>query len=216
MDEVRIKEVVKRVVEEISKREINWRTVPIEASARHVHLCQADVEQLFGEGHRLTPVRDLSQPGQFLCQERVTILGPKGLFKKVAILGPERTETQAEISRTDAFSLGIDAPVRESGKIEKSAPMYLSVGKNMIRAEKGAIVAKRHIHMTPKTALEYGLSDQQIVSVKILSERPVIFEDVLVRVHDQFSLNMHIDLDEANACGFYEGVKGQILVEEGA
>ena len=216
MDEVRIKEVVKRVVEEIGKREKNWRMVPIEASARHVHLCQADVEQLFGEGHKLTPVRDLSQPGQFLSKERVTLIGPKGLFKNVAILGPERNETQAEISRTDAFGLGIDAPVRESGKIEKSAPMYLSVAKNMIRADKGAIVAKRHVHMTSENALAYGLKDKQIVAVKVLSDRPVIFEDVVVRVNDQFSLHMHIDLDEANACGFYEGVIGQILVEEGA
>ena len=214
MDEVIIKKIVKKVIEEISLRDRNWRTVPIEASARHVHLSKGDVEQLFGEGHKLTPARDLSQPGQFLCQERVTILGPKGLFKNVAILGPERKETQAEISRTDAFSLGIDAPVRESGKIEKSAPIYLSVGKNMIRAEKGAIVAKRHVHMTPENALDYGLKDQQIVAVKVFSDRPIIFEDVVVRVHDQYSLHMHIDLDEANACGFYEGMKGQILVEE--
>jgi len=214
MDEVMIKKVVRKVIEEIGLRDKDWRTVTIEASARHVHLCQADVERLFGEGHRLTPARDLSQPGQFLCKERVTILGPKGLFKNVAILGPERNETQAEISRTDAFSLGIDAPVRESGKIEKSSPIYLSVGKNMIRAEKGAIVAKRHVHMTSENALDYGLKDRQVVAVKVFSDRPVIFQDVVVRVNDQFSLHMHIDLDEANACGFYEGMKGQILVEE--
>lgn len=216
MDEAKIKEIVKKVVEAIGQRGNNWRTVPIEASSRHVHLCQADVEQLFGEGHRLTPVRDLSQPEQFLCQERVTLLGPKGLLKNVAILGPERKETQAEISRTDAFALGIEAPLRESGKIDNSAPFYLSVGKKMIRAEKGAIVAKRHVHMTSENALEYGLKDNQIVSVKVFSDRPVIFEDVVTRVNDQFRLHMHIDVDEANACGFYEGMKGQIRVEEGA
>jgi putative phosphotransacetylase len=216
MDEAIMKKIVERVVKEIGLREKSWRTVTIEASARHVHLSQIDVEQLFGEGHKLTPARNLSQPGQFLCQERVTILGPKGLFKQVAILGPERNETQAEISRTDAIVLGIDAPMRESGKIEKSAPIFLSVGKKMIRAEKGAIVAKRHVHMTPKIALEYGLYDKQIVSVKVFSERPVIFEDVVVRVNDQFSLQMHIDLDEANACGFFEGMKGLILSEEEA
>ncbi|PKM51487.1 MAG: propanediol utilization protein [Firmicutes bacterium HGW-Firmicutes-7] len=215
MDEVMIKKVVNKVLEKIALEDKNQRIIPIEASARHVHLCQQDVERLFGKGHILTPFRNLSQPGQFLSKERVTILGPKGLFKNVAILGPERKDTQAEISRTDAIALGIDAPVKESGKIEKTSPIYLSVGKNMIMAERGAMVAKRHIHMTPDIALEYGLNDKQIVAVKVFSDRPVIFGDVVVRVHQNFSLHMHIDLDEANACGFFEGMKGQILMEEG-
>lgn len=207
MEELNIKTIVEKVMEKM-------KLIPIEVSARHVHLCKEDVEKLFGKDHKLTPLRDLSQPGQFLCKERVSIIGPKGIFKNVAILGPERKDSQAEISMTDAIALGVDAPIRESGEIEKSAPLFISVKDVMIRIEQGAIVAKRHIHMTPENADAYGLRDKQIVSVKVLSDRPVIFQDVTVRVNKNFSLNMHLDFDEANACNFKNGMKGQILTEE--
>lgn len=214
MDEVIIREIVNKVMKKLAIQERSERMVPIEVSARHVHLCKEDVERLFGKDYRLTPKRGLSQPGQFLCQERITIIGPKGMFKNVAVLGPERKETQVEISKTDAVSIGIDAPVRESGDIKGSASIFIAVDKRMIKIEQGVIVAKRHIHMPPDIAMAYGILDKQIVAVKIFSDRPIIFQDVLVRVNKNYSLNMHIDFDEANACDFKDGVKAQILTEE--
>lgn len=215
MDEGMIKTIVEKVMENLSDQYKEERIIPIEASARHVHLSKEDVEKLFGKGYRLTPKRELSQPGQFLSNERVTIIGPKGLFKNVAVLGPERKNTQVEISRTDAITLGVDAPVRESGNIKESASIFISANKNMIEINEGAIVAKRHIHMPPDSAEKFGLEDKQIVSVKVFSDRPIIFEDVLVRVNENYRLNMHIDFDEANACNFKNGIKGQILTEKG-
>ncbi|WP_026894204.1 phosphate propanoyltransferase [Clostridiisalibacter paucivorans] len=215
MDERMIKEIIGRVVEGLSQEESEKGIIPIEASARHVHLSKEDVERLFGKGYRLTPKRELSQPGQFLSNERVTLIGPKGMFKNVAVLGPERKNTQVEVSKTDAISLGIKAPVRESGKTTGSSSIYLSSGKDMIKVDEGVIIAKRHIHMPPDIANSFGVEDKQIVSVKVFSDRPVIFEDVLVRVSKDYSLNMHIDFDEANACNFENGIKGKILTEEG-
>ncbi|MBS4537848.1 phosphate propanoyltransferase [Clostridium sp. D2Q-11] len=215
MDDIMIRNIVDKVIKNLSDQSEKEEYLPIEASARHVHLSKNEVEGLFGKGYRLTPKRELSQPGQFLSQERVAIIGPKGMFKNVAVLGPERKNTQVEISRTDAISLGVDAPVRESGNIKGSSSIFISANKNMIEIKEGAIVAKRHIHMPPKDAERFGLEDKQIVSVKVFSDRPVIFEDVLVRVNKDYRLNMHIDFDEANACNFKNGVKGQILTEKG-
>ena len=172
----------------------------IEVSARHVHLCQNDVEILFGAGAKLTHSRDLSQPGEFLAKEKVDIVGSKNTIKGVAVLGPERIASQVEVSITDTFTLGISAPVRESGHIEGSPGIKLIGPNGSVELSEGLIVAKRHIHMTPKQAEKFGVYDKQIVSVKVESDRPLIFGDVVVRIKPTFLLSMHVDTDEANAC----------------
>ncbi|WP_243153419.1 phosphate propanoyltransferase [Senegalia massiliensis] len=210
MDESRVKEMISKIIEELNSDDTD-KIIPVEASAKHAHLCKEDVEKLFGKGYKLTPKRELSQPGQFLCEERINIMGPKGVIKNVAVLGPERNSTQIEISKTDGIALGVNAPVRDSGDTEGSADLFISAGKNIIKAEEAVIIARRHIHMPPEAADKFGLVDKDIVNVKILSDRPVIFEDVLIRVSEKYSLNMHIDFDEANACNLKKGTKGQIL-----
>ena len=171
----------------------------VEVSARHVHLTDSDVEKLFGEGHKLTYVRDLSQPGQFVSEERVEIVGPKRSLANVVILGPTRAQSQVEVSLTDCFTLGAIGPVRESGDLEGSAPIKLVGPAGEVELDKGLIVAKRHIHMTPEDAAEFGVSDKEIVMVKVDTDRPVIFGDCVVRVSPKFKLAMHVDTDEANA-----------------
>ena len=178
----------------------------VETSARHVHLTEKDIKILFGENATLTHKKDLSQPGQFACEERVTLVGPKKEIKNVIILGPARPATQVEVSFTDARTLGVTAPVRESGDVAGSAPCKIVGPCGEVEISEGVIVAKRHIHMTPADAAEFGVSDKQIVSVKIDSaERSAVFGDVVVRVSPKFALAMHIDTDEANAaCAFGE------------
>ncbi len=188
------------------------KTVLVETSARHVHVSKADLEILFGEGYELTKKKDLSQPGQYACEERVAVIGPKGQFPAVSILGPTRPATQVEISASDARSIGVVAPVRESGDIEGSCGCKLVGPKGEIEIEKGVIVAKRHIHMTPADAESYGLEDKQVVEVKVASDdRTLIFGDVVVRVHPNFALAMHIDTDESNAALCKPGTMGVIL-----
>jgi putative phosphotransacetylase len=171
----------------------------IEVSARHVHLDKAAVETLFGPGAKLTFKRDLSQPGQFLCEERVDVVGPKNSFKNVAILGPERPASQVEVSVSDSFVLGLPAVVRESGDISSTPGVVLRGPCGEITLTTGLIVAKRHIHMTPEDAAELGVHDKQIVEVRALTARPVQFGEVVVRVSPSFKLSMHVDTDEANA-----------------
>ncbi len=179
--------------------------VLIETSARHVHLTEQDIETLFGKGHQLTFKKDLSQPGQFACEERVTVVGPKKELKNVIVLGPARPESQVELSLTDARSIGISAPIRESGDLDGSAECKLIGPCGEVQLTKGVIAAKRHIHMTPADADAFGVSDKQIVKVKFDSERSIIFDDVVVRVKPSFKLAMHIDTDESNAtCAFGE------------
>ena len=176
--------------------------VLIETSARHIHLSQEHVDILFGAGHQLTHKKDLSQPGQFACEERVTVVGPKRELKNVSILGPVRKESQVELSATDARSIGLNAPVRESGVLEGSAPCKLVGPAGEVDLEYGVIVAKRHIHITPEDAAAFGVSDKEIVKVKVDSDgRSLIFDDVVVRVSASYATAMHIDTDEANACG---------------
>ena len=176
--------------------------VLVETSARHIHLTQEHVDILFGAGHQLTHKKDLSQPGQFACEERVTVVGPKKEIKNVSILGPVRKESQVELSATDARSIGLNAPVRESGVLEGSAPCKLVGPAGEVDLEYGVIVAKRHIHITPEDAQAFGVSDKEIVKVKADSEgRSLIFDDVVVRVSASYATAMHIDTDEANACG---------------
>lgn len=183
--------------------------IELEASGRHVHLTKEQAQTLFGHG--LTPERPLSQPGQFLARERVTVRGPKGEFRDVAVLGPERKEAQVEISMTDARALGIPAPLRLSGKVADTPGAVLSGPLGTVQLNQGVIVAQRHIHLTPESAANFGVEDGQAVKLKTFTRRPLIFEDVVVRVSDQFAPYVHLDYDEANACGFQKGDLGRIL-----
>lgn len=176
------------------------KTVMVETSARHVHVTEETLEILFGKGYQLTKKKDLSQPGQFACEERVQVIGPKNSFPAVSILGPTRPADQVELSASDARSIGVAAPVRESGDIAGSGACKLVGPKGEVELKEGVIVAKRHIHMTPEDAENYGVKDKQVVSVKIDSpERSLVFGDVVVRVNPKFKLAMHIDTDESNA-----------------
>ena len=187
-------------------------TIEIEASGRHVHLSRPDLEVLFGAGYQLNRTRELSQPGQFACAERVCLEGPKGSLKNVVILGPERSESQVEISLTDAVALGITPPVRISGDTRGTPGLTIRHGERMLHLSHGLVVAKRHIHMTPEDAARFGVVDKQNVRLKCFTARPLIFEDVEVRISTKFSTVVHIDYDEANACGFQKGDRGLILV----
>ncbi|MTI79835.1 MAG: phosphate propanoyltransferase [Firmicutes bacterium] len=179
--------------------------VPVGISNRHVHLCEEDVVKLYGEGHQLTKLKDLSQPGQFACEETVMLVGPKGVIEKVRVLGPARKESQVEITVTDSFKLGVKAPLRDSGDLAGSAPITLVGPKGTITLDEGAIIAARHIHMHTSVADELGLKDQDKVSVRAKGPRGIIFGDVLIRVSDKFQLEMHVDTDEANAVGLRNG-----------
>lgn len=175
--------------------------VPVEISARHVHLTQEAVECLFGPGHKLTCKRELSQPGEFLAEERVKIITAKGDFSNVAVLGPERAAVQVEISLTDSKALGVKAPVNLSGDLTGAESVVLLGPKGIYRAEGSTIVAKSHIHMTPKDAADFGVHDGQVVRVKLQSNRPATLDDVVIRVKESFKLAMHVDIDEGNAAG---------------
>ena len=183
----------------------------VETSARHVHVTAEAVEILFGKGHTLTNKKDLSQPGQFACEEKVTVIGPRGSLK-ASILGPTRPANQVELSLTDARTIGVaNAPVRESGDVAGSGACVIEGPCGSVEVKEGVIVAKRHIHLTPDVAKEMGVEDKQIVSVKINSERTAILGDVVIRVSDKFAPAMHIDTDEANACCAFGTVYGEIV-----
>ncbi|AJS58949.1 ethanolamine utilization phosphate acetyltransferase EutD [Paenibacillus sp. IHBB 10380] len=204
-------QLLENIVNEVLKRVQEETYIDIEASGKHVHLNREAIDALFGTGYQLTKARDLSQPGQYACKERVTLIGPKGALHNVVILGPERKESQVEISHSDAVVLGVPVPVRESGKLEGTPGIVIASGTNMIRLDKGLIAAQRHIHVKTEDAEKYGLKNAEIVQVKVLGQRPLIFDDVLVRVSSNYETYMHIDYDEANACGFAKGTKGKIL-----
>lgn len=184
--------------------------VEVEASGRHVHVTKEQAQTLFG--HDLTPVRELSQPGQYLAKERVTVLGPKGEFRNVAVLGPERKEAQIEISLTDGRTLGVVPPVRPSGDVRNSPGAVLVGPMGRVELHQGVIAAQRHIHMIPADAKRMGVTDKQIVKLRVFTNRPLIFEDVLVRVSPDYATYVHLDYDEANACGFQPGDLGRILL----
>lgn len=187
--------------------------IPVGVSARHIHLSEEHVEQLFGAGYQLTELKPLSQPGQYAAQETVRVVGPKNEFPKVRILGPTRSATQLEISRTDAFFLGVNPPVRQSGDIE-GTPGILIVGpKGEVQLEQGVIIAARHIHFHTSEAAQWGIEDMQPLRVKIGGERGLIFDNVVARVADSFSLDMHIDTDEANAAGVTNGQMAELLLD---
>ena len=198
-------DLVTRVTEALQSRLF----VELEASGRHVHLTKEATLALFGHG--LTEKRPLSQPGQFVCNERVSIITPKGRFDRVAVLGPERSECQVELSKTDCVTLGIQAPVRQSGKTEGTGGILVANGDRQLTLTGGVIIAQRHIHMTPEDAALRGLHDGAVVRLKALTERPVTFEEVVVRVSPKFRTYAHLDYDEANACGFHTGDLGMII-----
>lgn len=204
-----------QLVEQIANEVVNELKaklfIPVEASGRHIHLSRADADVLFGKGYQFTKVKDLSQPGQYACKERVTVTGPKGSIQNVIVLGPERKQTQMEVSLTDALALGIKAPIRQSGDIKGSPGFTVSNGGCSITLDEGLIVAKRHIHITPEDAKKFNVSDGEIVKIKVSGSRPVIFEDTVVRVSKDFRTYMHIDYDEANCCGYNKESWGIII-----
>jgi putative phosphotransacetylase len=188
------------------------RKILVEVSARHVHVTQAALETLFGVGYKLTIKKPLSQPGQFAAEERVTVVGPKKELSGISILGPVRRDTQVELSLTDARSIGIVAPIRESGDVQGSAPCRIVGPVGSIELTQGVIIAKRHVHLTPADAAAWGLRDKDIVSVGVdTPDRALVFGDVVCRVRDDFATAMHIDTDEGNAAGVSGVVFGTIL-----
>ena len=184
----------------------------VEISARHIHLTQADLEILCGPGSQLQELRPLSQPGQYVSNVRLTLIGPKKSFDNVVVLGPVRKASQVEVSATEARTLGINPPIRESGDIEGSAPMIIRGPVGEISLSQGCIIAKRHIHMTPDDAVAFDVQDKEIVGVKITTnDRSLIFGDVVIRVRPDFALAMHIDTDEGNAAGLTGETFGEIV-----
>ncbi|WP_053955149.1 phosphate propanoyltransferase [Inediibacterium massiliense] len=205
MQDQLVQKIVKQVIEKLQQK----KDIPVEVSARHVHLSQEHMKILFKD--ELKKKKDLSQPGQFQYEERVTLIGPKGVMKGVSILGPARDKTQVEISKADARTLGVNPPVRESGKLDSSDSIYIATDQAVMKAEESVIVAQRHIHMNKEDAKNFGVEDRQLVSVRVKGERPIIFEDVLIRVSEKYHLSMHIDVDEANALGYKNGINGEIM-----
>ena len=196
-------------MEQLTRAVLGKIFVPLEASGRHVHVTAAQAQTLFG--HDLTPERDLSQPGQYLAKERVTVVGPKGEFQNVAVLGPARKAAQVEISLTDGRALGLKPPVRLSGDTQGSPGCVIVGPRGSVTVQEGVIAAQRHIHLTPQEAARFGVQDKQTVKLQTFTTRPAIFEEVVVRVSPDFAAAVHLDYDEANACGFANGDWGRIL-----
>lgn len=202
--------VTRLVVEELEKFQ---RSVPIGVSNRHIHLDRADMDILFGQDSELTFKKELGQPGQYACEETVTLHGPKGELGRVRVLGPLRSESQMEISVTDGFALGVRPPIRESGKLAGTPGVTIVGPKGTIEKDTGTIAALRHIHLDPETAQRIGVRDKQMVKVEIRGLRGGILHNVLIRVSEQFAPEMHIDVDEANAMGVKNGDRAYIIVD---
>lgn len=200
----------KRPIDELVEQVMGRLFVEMEASGRHVHLTEDQIRTLFGHG--LTPAKPLSQPGQFAAKERLTVVGPKGDMKNVAVLGPARKEAQVEVSLTDARLLGLTVPVRLSGDVKDSPGVKLIGPAGQVELERGVIAALRHIHLTPADAQRFGVRDRQVVKLQTFTSRPLVFEDVVVRVSADFAPRVHLDYDEANACGFAAGDYGRIIL----
>lgn len=195
----------------VSNRVATKKGINVGISNRHVHLSLMETEILFGKDYKMTYIKSLSQKGQFAAKETVTLIGLKGSIENVRILGPERKETQVEISRTDVYKLGVNAPVRDSGDLENTPGIVIMGPKGMVSLKRGVICAKRHIHMSPEDAEAFMLNDKDEVMVRAKSERGLIFENVLIRVHESFVLEYHIDTDEANASGLRNNDKVEIV-----
>ncbi|MBP3627418.1 MAG: phosphate propanoyltransferase [Clostridia bacterium] len=207
-DSALVAEIVNRVMAQCGGATTDTNTVPVGVSNRHIHLSSADLETLFGKGYQLTPIKDLSQPGQFACKELLTIVGPSlRPIENVRVLGPVRSSSQVEISRTDSFALKVKPPVRESGDIKGSAPITIIGPKGVVTLNEGCIIANRHIHMSEEEGAAFGLKDGDYVTVDVKGERRTTFYDVQVRVNKAFRLEMHIDTDDANAAGIGNGTR---------
>jgi putative phosphotransacetylase len=188
--------------------------VPVGLSNKHVHLSVEDINTLFGEGHSLTPIKDLSQPGQFACDEKVDIVGPKRTIAGVRVLGPARKETQIELSFSDAITLGLkNTPIRDSGKLDGTPGVKLVGPKGEVELSKGTIIAARHIHMHTTDAEKYNLKDKDIVKVRVDGERALVFENVLIRVNETYALDMHVDVEEGNAAMLQNGQLVEVITE---
>ncbi len=187
--------------------------LPIALSNRHLHLSKEDIETLFGTGYELVKMKDLSQPGQFAAEEKVDIVGPKGTLKGVRVLGPARAKTQIEVSLTDSFILGVNPPVRDSGDIANSPGVKIIGPKGEVELQEGVIAASRHIHMHTSDAEKFGVVDKQRVRVRTTGDRGVVFENVLVRVHPTYALEMHVDVDEGNAASVKNGELVELIIE---
>lgn len=209
MNAQEIAQLVKSVIAQMEGGEVptaNTDGIPVGISNRHIHLSRADVDTLFGEGYQLTHLKDLSQPGQFACKETLTIIGPSlRPIENVRVLGPERKASQVEISKTDSFVLKVKPPVRESGKIEGSAPITIIGPRGVVTLKEGCIIANRHIHMSLEDGRRFGVADGDYVTVDAEGTRRTRFYDVQVRVSDAFRLEMHLDTDDANAVGLANG-----------
>lgn len=222
---LQISEIVKKVIANIESAEstsscascascnsCSSNEVPIGVSNRHIHLSSEDVYTLFGQGYELTPMKDLSQPGQYACKETLTIIGPSlRPIENVRVLGPVRGKSQVEISATDSYVLKVKPPVRESGNIAGSAPIIIVGPKGIVELSEGCIIANRHIHMSPDDALKFGVKDCDTVTVDVDGKRRTRWFDVQVRVHKDFRLEMHVDTDDANAAGIGNGFKVKIV-----
>ena len=210
-----IAELVKKVLANVTSPtpcEKNKGEVPIGVSNRHIHLSKSDLETLFGKGYELTPIKELSQPGQYACKELLTIVGPSlRPIENVRVLGPVRSSSQVEISKTDSYALKVKPPVRESGKIKGSSPITIIGPKGVVTLAEGCIIANRHIHMSPAEAAVFGISDGDYVTVDVEGERRTRWFDVQVRVHENFRLEMHVDTDDANSAGIGNGFKAKIV-----
>jgi putative phosphotransacetylase len=214
MDKQTIQTIVSQVVKQFIKQDLEAHKIPIAVSARHCHLSQSDLEQLFGKGYELSKKADLSQPDQFAAKETVTLVGPRGCIEKVRILGPVRSDTQVEVSKTDSVKLGVRPPLRESGKIKDSAPITIVGPQGSIYKNDGIIIAQSHIHMTPDDAARFGVANGEYVRVKNEGIRIITFEKVLIRVSSRYNLEMHIDTDEANTGFISSGDKGLLCKYE--
>ena len=202
-----IADIVKKVISEMGEGNSNDNVIPVGISNRHIHLNREDLETLFGKGYELTPIKDLSQPGQYACKETLTLIGPSMRpIENVRVLGPLRKSSQVEISMTDSFVLKVKPPVRESGKTAGSAPVTIIGPKGIVELKEGCIIANRHIHMSPSDAVKFNVKDGDYINVNAFSgTRKTRWYDVQVRVHEQFRLEMHVDTDDANAVGFKNG-----------
>ncbi|MGY4105493.1 ethanolamine utilization phosphate acetyltransferase EutD [Ignavigranum ruoffiae] len=209
MNVTNIENLAEKVVQRVKEK--TGQTFEVEASGRHIHLSEEDLKTLCGENFELNPVKYLSQPGQFVSQLRLTIVGPKGHLNNVVVLGPVRKNSQVEVSLTDGNTLGLKAPIRMSGDIEGTPGITIVNGNKSITIQEGLIVAKRHIHVKTSDKEKLGVTNGEIVKVKVLGKRPLIFDDVVIRIDDDFATYMHIDFDEANACGSSKGTQAYIV-----
>lgn len=207
MEENELRSIVEKVVKNMGNNE---KTFPIEKSNKHVHLSQEHVEALFGKGATLTFKRNLSLPGVFVCEERITMVTDKGVFRNIAVLGPTREETQVELCATDAYQLGIKCPVNISGDLSNAGDIYLLGPEGAVFAKGSCIIPRAHIHMSPAEAIAFDVTDGETVCVDIDGERSLTLRDVMVRVKDGMHATVHIDMDEANALGHRDGTMGRL------